>query len=105
MPAGTDQQAKPSRVRTKKLYATGVAHPAVFSEKILPLLAAHLDPSHSLILDPFAGVGKIHRLPDDLDWTAETVGVEIEQDGGEGEASHAEMDIGPNQEGCTVVGG
>jgi len=78
MPADTDQQAKPSRVRTKKLYATGVAHPAVFSEKILPLLAAHLDPSHSLILDPFAGVGKIHRLPDDLDWAVRTVGVEIE---------------------------
>lgn len=78
MLAGADQPAKPPRVRTKKLYATGVAHPAVFSENILPLLATHLDPSHTLILDPFAGVGKIHRLPDDLDWDARTVGIEIE---------------------------
>ncbi len=78
MPAETVQKAKRARVRTKKLYSTGVAHPSVFSDSILPVLASVLDESHQLILDPFAGVGKIHRLSDEVSWPIRTVGVEIE---------------------------
>jgi tRNA G10 N-methylase Trm11 len=54
-----------------------VAHPAKFSDAILErladLLATRDDNKPSLVLDPFAGTGKIHRL----DGIA-SVGVEIE---------------------------
>jgi len=66
------------RVRTKKLYATGVAHPAVYSDTVLPVLISTLNESHRLVLDPFAGVGKIHLLSDNTNWGMRTVGVEIE---------------------------
>lgn len=62
----------------KKIYSTGVAHPAPFSDVILPVLANSLEPRHSKILDPFAGVGRIHELQDMVDWDLHTVGVEIE---------------------------
>lgn len=63
---------------TKKIYETGVAHPAVFSNKIIPVLARMLDPSHQRVLDPFAGVGRIHEIPPMVTWNLETVGVELE---------------------------
>lgn len=37
-----------------------------------------LNPTHKRVLDPFAGVGRIHELPGLVDWEMETVGVEIE---------------------------
>ncbi|MEX1207452.1 MAG: hypothetical protein WEE36_02435 [Acidimicrobiia bacterium] len=67
-----------ARRRSKKLYENGVAHPAPFSNAILPVLAQLLDPMHKEILDPFAGVGRIHELPNFVDWAVKTVGVEIE---------------------------
>lgn len=48
-------------------------HPAKFSNEILVLIAAFLPPQKwPRVLDPFAGTGKIHRIPN------ETWGVEIE---------------------------
>ncbi len=67
-----------ARRPSKKVYATGVAHPAVFSGPILPVVGQLLDPSHQRILDPFAGVGRIHELPQYVAWEIATVGVEIE---------------------------
>jgi SAM-dependent methyltransferase len=67
-----------ARRPSKKVYATGVAHPAVFSAPILPAIGELLEPEHVRILDPFAGVGRIHELPDHVGWQIETVGVEIE---------------------------
>ena len=63
---------------SKKIYATGVAHPAVFSKPILPAISVLLEPDHRRILDPFAGVGRVHELPEHVAWPIETVGVEIE---------------------------
>jgi SAM-dependent methyltransferase len=63
---------------SKKLYPTGVAHPAVFSSPILPVLGELLKPEHVRILDPFAGIGRIHKLPEHVAWEIETVGIEIE---------------------------
>ena len=67
-----------SKRPTKKIYQTGVAHPAVFSAPILPVLAELLEPEHVRILDPFAGVGRVHELPEYVDWPVDTVGIEIE---------------------------
>jgi SAM-dependent methyltransferase len=52
----------------------GVHHPAVFSEPIMPILADLLE-GYPLVLDPFAGTGRIHQLADQ-GW--DTVGVELE---------------------------
>jgi len=71
---------KKSKRPTKKLYDTGVAHPAVFSEPILPVLASLLESQHSTILDPFAGIGRIHDLRKLADWPLETVGIELEKE-------------------------
>ncbi len=65
---------------TKKLYETGVAHPAVFSDSILPVLASLLEPEHRRILDPFAGIGRVHELRELLGWEVDTVGVELEKE-------------------------
>ena len=51
------------------------AHPAPFSTAILCLVANRGLLPRGLILDPFAGVGRIHRLADAEHYT---VGVEIE---------------------------
>lgn len=67
-----------ARRPTKKSYATGVAHPAVFSTPILPVIGLLLEPTHIRILDPFAGVGRIHELPSHVEWPVDTVGIEIE---------------------------
>lgn len=57
-----------------------VAHPAPFSESVLDALVAvageHLPPS-ATILDPFAGVGRIHRLKEH-EPLRQTYGVELE---------------------------
>jgi SAM-dependent methyltransferase len=66
------------RRRAKKVYPTGVAHPAPFSDAILPVMASLLDSRHRSVLDPFAGVGRIHELPALVDWQMDTTGVEIE---------------------------
>ncbi|MGH9892778.1 MAG: hypothetical protein ACREA0_12470 [bacterium] len=63
---------------SKRIYETGVAHPAVFSDRILPALAAMLAPAHRRVLDPFAGVGRVHELRKMVTWELETVGVELE---------------------------
>ena len=65
---------------SKRVYDTGVAHPAVFSDSILPVLASLLEPSHMLILDPFAGVGRVHEQRDILPFNVTTVGVELEKE-------------------------
>lgn len=65
---------------TKKVYETGVSHPAVFSDGILPVLASLIDSTHARILDPFAGVGRVHELRKLVDWDVETVGVELEKE-------------------------
>lgn len=49
-------------------------HPAKFSDALLPVLDFFL-PDEGLVLDPFAGVGGVHKLRTD---TRMTVGVEIE---------------------------
>ena len=51
-------------------------HPAVFSDKILATIAEHVGPAE-IVLDPFAGTGRIHELASD---TTRTIGVEIEPD-------------------------
>ena len=48
-----------------------MAHPAKFSKAILAVLDTLVDPDW-LVLDPFAGVGGVHRLG------VRTVGVELE---------------------------
>jgi len=62
----------------KKIYKTGVAHPAVFSDVLMPIIAGSLKDTHREVLDPFAGVGKVHELRDLVDWEMHTVGIEIE---------------------------
>lgn len=51
----------------------GVSHPARFSEPMFDHFRALLD-GRRLVLDPFAGTGRIHELRPDF----ETVGIEIE---------------------------
>ena len=62
----------------KRIYKTGVAHPAVYSDVIMPVLAEMLGPQHVMIIDGFAGTGKIHDLQDHVDWHVDTIGVELE---------------------------
>jgi tRNA G10 N-methylase Trm11 len=62
----------------KKKLHKGVAHPAVFSQSVLQAIPPLLSEQHKMILDPFAGVGRIHELPEYVDWDLVTVGVEIE---------------------------
>jgi SAM-dependent methyltransferase len=70
----------------KKVYPNGVSHPAVFSDALIPVFAEHIKLFEVLmgfnpvrILDPFAGVGRIHELRK-YSTTWETLGVEIEQE-------------------------
>lgn len=65
----------------KKLYASRlgeVAHPAVFSNRVLARIPELLSPDIKRVLDPFAGIGKIHELPKMVGWRMETVGIELE---------------------------
>lgn len=56
-------------------------HPAPFSDPILDQAAAHLKETGQtgVVLDPFAGTGRVHELRDRVD-DIETVGVELEQE-------------------------
>jgi len=63
---------------TKKLYGSGVAHPAVFSEAILPVVVQLLRPEHKRVLDPFAGIGRVHSIRELVEWEMTTVGIELE---------------------------
>lgn len=54
-----------------------IVHPAPFSAPILGLLA-ELIPDDSMVLDPFAGIGRIHQLDDPDGSGVRTFGVEIE---------------------------
>ncbi len=58
--------------------ATWDNHVATFSKELMPHLI-ELASNSRRVLDPFAGVGKIHRLRDSLD--IKTVGLEIQQSG------------------------
>lgn len=64
-------------------------HPAPFSVEILNLVEReHLLPDVGIVLDPFAGVGRVHRL---ATTTRRTVGIEIER---EWAAAHPDTRIG-----------
>lgn len=52
----------------------GVSHPARFSDELIPVFVDLLD-GHDIVLDPFAGTGKIHQLQDH---GHATIGIEIE---------------------------
>lgn len=69
-----DTEPRQSKAPTKPdLDGTGLSHPARYSDALLPVFAAWLPVDiYPRVLDPFAGTGKIHELPND------TVGVEIE---------------------------
>jgi tRNA G10 N-methylase Trm11 len=51
---------------------TAVSHPARYSDAILETIASHLEPGWS-VLDPLAGVGRVHELPGVKTW-----GIELE---------------------------
>jgi SAM-dependent methyltransferase len=56
----------------------GLSHPAAYSEDLLPVFAELLSLGGRkvrMVLDPFAGTGRIHQLEE---WGFETTGVEIE---------------------------
>lgn len=55
--------------------ANAPKHPAKFSDPILPVIASYLEPGWT-VLDPFAGVGRIHEVRDLVD--VHTFGVELE---------------------------
>ncbi|MHB8318073.1 MAG: DNA methyltransferase [Acidimicrobiales bacterium] len=57
---------------------TAVRHPAKFSPSIMDLIATLLIPPDALVLDPFAGTGRIHEIGTRCG--ARTVGVEIERE-------------------------
>jgi len=64
---------KPFELRKPDLDGTGLSHPARYPNALLPIIAAAVPPhEYSKVLDPFAGTGRIHELPN------ETVGIEIE---------------------------
>ena len=72
-------ESTPKRVRFRPEVAPGVSHPAVFSKSILERLPSLFDDSHKLVLDPFAGTGKIHELSNKMESSKlTTFGVEIE---------------------------
>lgn len=50
-----------------------IKHPAKYTDALLPVFAELLE-GCTIVLDPFAGTGKIHSLP------YETIGVEIEKE-------------------------
>lgn len=59
---------------------TTVKHPAKFSDELMPMLAKALEPCRigthpAIVLDPFAGSGRIHELQN---FGFTTVGIEIE---------------------------
>lgn len=61
---------------TKPDLGGGVSHPARYSDALLPVFAAWLQPGW-IVLDPFAGTGRVHELRHHVDRLV-TVGVELE---------------------------
>ncbi len=59
---------------SKAQLSTGVSHPARFSDSIIEAIDDAL-PDEGVVLDPFAGTGRIHETATE---TRQTVGVEIE---------------------------
>lgn len=53
-------------------------HPAKFSDEVLAEMAKFI-PDHSYVLDPFAGIGRVHELARD-GAAIHTIGIEIEPD-------------------------
>jgi len=70
-PKKVKAKAKGKPPVSKPDFGGGVSHPAPFSAELLPLFAELLE-GHDRVLDPFAGTGRIHDLPNT------TVGVELE---------------------------
>lgn len=68
---GVDGKTYQPKPITKPDLGAGVSHPARYSDALLPVFAGLLK-GYDRVLDPFAGTGRIHELPN------ETVGVEIE---------------------------
>ena len=66
-------EPKPFVLSKPDLDGTGLSHPARYPNALIPILAAAVPVDQFLrVLDPFAGTGRIHQLPN------ETVGIEIE---------------------------
>lgn len=69
-----EDEPKPKRPVSKPdLDGAGLSHPARYTDSLLPVFSRWLPVDHfPKVLDPFAGTGKIHELPNS------TVGVELE---------------------------
>lgn len=66
-------EPKPFILSKPDLDGTGLSHPARYPNALIPILAAAVPVDQfPRVLDPFAGTGRIHQLPN------ETVGIEIE---------------------------
>ena len=66
-------ESKPFVLSKPDLDGTGLSHPARYPNALIPILAGTVPVGEfPKVLDPFAGTGRIHHLPN------ETVGVEIE---------------------------
>ncbi len=64
---------RPEAPITKPDLGGGISHPARYSDALLPIFAELLaGPDYDHVLDPFAGTGRIHELPN------HTIGIEIE---------------------------
>lgn len=61
---------------TKTVTKTAVKHPSPYSVGLIPLFAELLE-GHTRVLDPMAGIGKIHKLQN---FGFETAGVELEHE-------------------------
>lgn len=70
-PTAADVQAAVNKRQPRKL-----EHPARFSDPILDTIATHVTGSE-IVLDPFAGTGRVHELRERAGVT-ETIGIEIE---------------------------
>lgn len=78
---GEQPTAKQVEDAVKKRQPPKLDHPATFSDPILDQAAAHLKETGQtgVVLDPFAGTGRVHELRDRVD-AIDTVGVELEQE-------------------------
>jgi hypothetical protein len=66
-------ESKPFVLSKPDLDGTGLSHPARYPNALIPILAGTVPVDQfPKVLDPFAGTGRIHQLPN------QTVGVEIE---------------------------
>lgn len=66
-------ESKPFTLNKPDLDGSGLSHPARYPNALIPILAGAVPiDEFPKVLDPFAGTGRIHELPN------ETVGIEIE---------------------------